>query len=405
MEARAECTIVTGVTAFLPGAVRVEDVDIVIDGESIAAIGKTGERVAREGCKRIAPRGADGRPALVTAGFVDPWTNLGLVEISAEEATVDTDLRALHQDVEHAVRAGVKASRVYDPRSTPIPVARTGGVTSALAVPSGGVIAGQAFWVDLAGERRGETIAKDPAAMVAYLGPGAGSRATTFHVVEVALREAKLWEKQRDAWIKAERAPFANMPLDLEALLPVVRGELPLFVAMDRSADIESLLEMTDGLVPRLVILGGSEAWQVADLLKKREVAVVVDPLVYGPGGFEDLYARPDNAARLREAGVPVMLSTMTTHNVKKLRQVAGNAIREGLSWNDALVAITETPAKTFGLPRHGKVAVGAYANLTVWSGDPFELSTRPLNVFIRGQEVRLESRQTELFERWRSLR
>jgi imidazolonepropionase-like amidohydrolase len=402
-EARAECVIVSGVTAYLPNAVKVEDVDIVVDGEAIAEVGKSGVRVAREGCRRLSPKG-DGQAAVVTAGFIAPWTELGLVEISAEEATVDTDLRALHQDEEHAVRAAVKASRVYDPRSTPIPVARNGGVTSALVVPTGGIIAGQAFWVDLAGERRGETIARDPAAIVAYLGPGAGSRATSFHVVEVALKEAKLWEKQREAWLKAERAPFANMPLDLEALVPVVKGEIPLVVTMDRAADIESFLEMTEGLLPKVVFYGASEGWMVADLLAKRKAAVIIDPLLYGPGGFDDLYARRDNAALLARAGVGVMMVSSEAHNVRKLRQVAGNAVREGMSWKDALLALTETPARVFGLERYGRIEARAIGNIVIWSGDPFEVSTRALHLFIRGREVPMKSRQTELFERWRKL-
>ena len=142
----------------------------------------------------------------------------------------------------------------------------------------------------------------------------------------------------------------------------------------------------------------------VAKALAARKVPVIVDPLLYGPGGFDQLRARPDNAALLAAAGVPVLMSVMNTHQTRKLRQVAGNAVREGLRWEDALLAVTERPAAAFGLAEYGRLEAKAVANVVVWSGDPFELSTQAERVYIRGVEVPKTSRQTELRDRWRRI-
>jgi imidazolonepropionase-like amidohydrolase len=142
----------------------------------------------------------------------------------------------------------------------------------------------------------------------------------------------------------------------------------------------------------------------VADQLAQAKVPVLVDPLAYGPSSFDELYARPDNAALLAKAGVALILTTESTHNARTLRQVAGNAVREGLPHADALRAVTETPARVFGLPDRGRLAVGAAADVVLWSGDPLELSSRAERVWVDGVEVDLRSRQTELRERYRTL-
>jgi imidazolonepropionase-like amidohydrolase len=300
------------------------------------------------------------------------------------------------------VRAAVRASLGFNPRSPVIPVARAGGVTSALVVPMGGIISGGAFFVDLAGGR--EAIGREPAAMLAHLGARGESRAAAMHVVDVALRETLLWKTQRSAWEKAQRAGFATKPLDLEALVPVADGAVPLLVEADRAADLEALLVMLEGTRVRPVILGGAEAWLVRERLAEKRVPVILNPLLFGPGDFDQLRARADNAVLLHAAGVPVILSVFDTHQVRKLRQVAGNAVREGLPWEAALLAVTEAPADAFGMSGHGRIAPGAIGNVVLWSGDPFELATRVVAVFVGGRETSLRTRQTELFERWRRL-
>ena len=129
---------------------------------------------------------------------------------------------------------------------------------------------------------------------------------------------------------------------------------------------------------------------------------MIVDPMVYGPGSFDQVEARPDNASLLHKAGVKVIIATGSSHFARNLRQKAGNAVRGGLDHETALQSITSTPAEVFGLSERGRIEAGAIANLVSWSGDPLELSSQPLEVLVRGKVMPLTSRQTRLFDRYR---
>jgi imidazolonepropionase-like amidohydrolase len=191
---------------------------------------------------------------------------------------------------------------------------------------------------------------------------------------------------------------------DLDALQPLLARQVPLAIRVDRAADIEAVLRFAKEQEIRLIIEGGAEAWLVADGLGAAKVPVVLDPYVNGPGSFDEVRGRADNAALLVAAGVPVALSTFQSHNARTLRQEAGNAVRAGLDHTQAIRAITEVPAAIYGLSDRGRLAAGAVADVAVWSGDPLELSTRLSHLVIDGREVSLETRQTRLLERYRTL-
>ena len=181
-------------------------------------------------------------------------------------------------------------------------------------------------------------------------------------------------------------------------------GTIPLVVGADRAADIEALLRLRQAFGIRLVIQGAAEGWLLAKPLAAADVAVIVDPYVYGPGGFGQIQGRADNAALLAEAGVEVILTTQSSHNARNLGQMAGNAVRGGMTDADALASITAIPAKVFGLEGRGVVEVGASADLVLWTGDPLELSSHPVRVWINGRDIVLESRQTQLRDAYRVL-
>ena len=123
------------------------------------------------------------------------------------------------------------------------------------------------------------------------------------------------------------------------------------------------------------------------------------------PSTFDALGAREDNAALLFAAGVRSASRPGETHNARKLRQVAGNAVRSGLPHDAAVAAITRVPAEALGMgARYGTLAPGKVANLVVWSGDPLEISTQVVEVVIHGRKVSLRNRQTALFEKYRTL-
>lgn len=412
--ASADCTVFWNPGPGDPGRVALpgglaDDAAVVVDDTRIAAVGSPADlrlealdasevRWAGQTCASI-----DLADAVLTPGLVAVDTQVGLVEVSLEQATVDD---AGGRD---PVRAALTVTEAYNPRSTLIPVTRIGGVTSAVVFPTGGLIAGRAGWVDLAGASQREQVVEAAVGMVGRI--AGASRAEGLLRLRELLDDTRWYAAHRGSFDQGRSRELAASRIDLEALIPVVEGELPLVIEADRAADIEALLRFADEQRIRLVITGGAEAWQVADALADAEVPVVVDPLVYGPGSFDEIHARPDNAARLAEAGVDVILSSFSSHNARLVAQMAGNAVRGGMEWGDALQAVTETPARVFGMAEHGAIREGALANLVVWrsvdpelASDPFELSTSPDGVWIRGQAVPLRSRQTELLERYRRL-
>ena len=141
----------------------------------------------------------------------------------------------------------------------------------------------------------------------------------------------------------------------------------------------------------------------MAPEIARARVPVLVQPS--RTSVYDALGTRYGNAALLTRAGVKVALLEPSTHNARNLRQQAGNAVSYGMTWDEALRAVTLSPAEIFGVAgRYGSLDSGKVANVVVWSGDPFELGTRVEHVFIRGTEIPLRSRQTELLERYRTL-
>ncbi len=386
------CTALTGGRVFAEGRLQ-EGLTVVIEGERVAAVAAGAVAPAR--CRTLDVSGQ-----VVTPGLIDPFTRLGALEVPLEPATVDHDAGA----AAGPVRAAFQVADAYNPRSVLIPVARREGVTAVLTLPVGGVVSGRSAFAELDGATQRQAVRRSVTALHASIGGGDGSRAASWALLRQLFEEAALFQRTRAQWERNASRPFANHWRDLEAVQAALAREVPLVVQADRASDIEAALALARAHDLRLVVAGGAEAWLLADALAERRVGVIVDPLLYGPGSFDQVHARVDNAAMLRARGVPVMLSTFDAHNVRRLRQIAGNAVRGGLPWEAALEAITRTPAEVFGWPDQGRLQAGAVANVVVWSGDPLELSTRAERVFVRGREVSLETRQTKLRDRYLTL-
>jgi imidazolonepropionase-like amidohydrolase len=191
-------------------------------------------------------------------------------------------------------------------------------------------------------------------------------------------------------------------------LLDFIRGAGVFVFDVDRAADIRQVLALAAREKLRIAIAGGAEAWRVADELAAAHVPVILDPLEDLPGSFDSIGATLENAARLNQAGVKVTFTLdfpdheSEPHNVRKLRQTAGNAVAHGLPWDAALAGLTRVPAEIFGVAdRFGTIERGRRANLVVWSGDPLEVTTFPTHVFIDGALQPQRSRQTELRDRY----
>jgi imidazolonepropionase-like amidohydrolase len=170
-----------------------------------------------------------------------------------------------------------------------------------------------------------------------------------------------------------------------------------------RAAEIRRAIAFAkrNGMKP--VIAGGAEAWVVADELARAKVPVLLDALENLPYTFDGIGARLDNAALLNRAGVRIAFTQFNeSHNARKVRQLAGNAVAHGLPKDAALAALTAQPAEIFGLSgERGRIARGQVADLVLWSGDPLEVTSAADQVWIGGRAVEMRSRQTELRARY----
>ncbi len=332
----------------------------------------------------------------VARGFVDASSTLGLVEVGMEQATRNHDAGG------GPVRASVIVADAYDPSSIVIAAGRVQGVTSAIIQPAGGLVAGRAGWVDLAGDTQAQAVAEPVIAMRADLVET--SRAGSLETIRELLDDVRDFDANRSSYDRGARRDYAASRRDLDALVPVVRGNLPLVLTADRGSDIEALLRFAREEQVELVIDGGAEAHLFAAELAAADIPVIVRPLTYGAGRFGQIRARRDGTKILAEAGVAILFSTRSAHSLRKLRQLAGNAVREGLTHEAAMKSTTSAVAEVFGMANRADLSVGAVADLVVWSGDPLELGSRAEHMIIRGNVVSLKGRQEALMERYRTL-
>lgn len=391
----AQTIAITGGTIHTVDGPPIERGTVLVRDGRIAAVGAELEIPA--GARRI-----DARGQVVTPGLFDVGSRLGLTEVGAVGDTRDYFLNE-----GDPIRAAFDVVDGINPNSSLIPANRLQGVTTALTSPSGGLIAGSAAVIDLAGSSVNEMLARPRAAMLASFdaGDAGGARGGVSLRLREVLDDARFWRDNRGAFDRGASRVLAASRLDLEALQPVLDGEMPLVVDVDRASDIAAVLRIADDYDLDLVVRGGAEAWMVADELAAADVPVIVNPLNNRPSSFARLGARFDNAAILADAGIRVMLTPFETHRAGDIAWEAGNAVRAGLGWNAALRAVTLTPAEVFGVGEdYGSLTVGKIANLVVWTGDPLELSSRPVQVMIRGEIVPGTSRQRELFDRYRTL-
>ena len=391
---------IVGARVYPVSGPMIENATVVIRDGKVAAIGANVPIPAD--AQRI-----DGTGKWVTPGLFNTESSLGLTEIGAVPETVEGTARGRDQ-----IAAAFRVWEGFNPASVLLAPARNEGVTSVVIVPGGGLIAGQAAVVDLSGQTIIDMLRRGPAAMVAQLGNseqgGAGARGELMMRLREVLDEARSYATRTSRGAqRPDPTAFEASRIHLAAMGPVLAGQLPLIIGADMASDIDAALRLADEYDLRIMISGGAEAWKVAERLAAARVPVLTGALNNIPGGFTTLGARQENAAMLRRAGVNVLLvgAGGEAFNVRNIRQEAGNAVAYGMTWDDALRAVTLAPAEAFGVANQvGSIQAGRDANIVVWSGDPFEFSTTAERVFIRGVDVKAPSRQDMLIERYKTL-
>ena len=403
----AQTIAITGGTVYPVDGPRIENGTVLIRDGRIAAVGR--DVAIPAGAERI-----DATGKWVTPGLFNAATQLGVVEIGAVAET---------RDVIPSGRDGISAAFTvwdgFNPASVLLAPARNDGVTTVGVVPGGGLIAGQAAVVDLVPGPTSDMVRRASAAMVATMVPpgggGDGQGPATRGELQVRLRElladTRAYMRNRAAYERAETREFAASRADLEAMIPVAEGRLPLLIQADRASDIDAALRLARELDLRIIIGGGAEAWMMASQLAAARVPVFTGAMNNIPTGFTTLGSLQENVGLLRRAGVQVVVignaggGDEETFNARNVRYEAGNAVAYGATWDDALRAVTLTPAEVLGVAeRIGSLTVGKDANVVVWSGDPFEFQTDAEHVLIRGRSVKAPSRQDLLMERYRTL-
>ena len=390
---------ITNARIFTAAGPAIEKGTVVIRAGKIAAVGAN---VAVPAGARV----IDASNKIVTPGFIESNTNLGIVEVSlSAEGTADQN------STDPGVSAAFDVTDAFNPFSTAIPVARVDGITRALVVPggTGHIVQGQAAVFDLGGDHVPSSVTKPQAAMMAVFGEAGagvagGSRATALLRLRELLQDAADFNANRTAWLSAQRRQYVRSRLDLEALRPVVTGRMPLAIYANRASDLLAAMRLAEEFKLKLVLLGAAEGWMVAEEIARRRIPVVIKPLTNIPS-FDALGATLENAARLQKAGVTLVLSSFDTNRAGTLRQEVGNAISYGLDADAALRSVTITPAQVWGIgDRAGSLEVGKDADVVIWSGDPFELTTAAEQVFIKGREMPMETRQSELLKKYRTI-
>lgn len=338
----------------------------------------------------------------ITAGLFNSSTQLGTVEVSAIEQTVD------FYSENETVTASLRIADVFNPRSTLIPHNRVHGLTHSLLIPESGthLFAGQVALVQLGNQPK--VIHPSLAVALDFTERGislmGGSRAAALVQLRQALDDAKDFSRNRKAALAGDHRNYVLSYADLAALEPVVNGKKPLLVRTNRASDISVILELAKNFQLQLILSSALEGWMVADEIAKAQVPVIIDPIHNLPNSYESLGARLDNAKLLADAGVKLLFTGMdwhNTHNAYLVRQSAGNAVANGLDKSVAIAAMTTNPAQLFNAPVTGDIAIGDIADLVLWGGDPLELTSEAELVMIEGEIIPMKSRSLQLRDRY----
>jgi len=403
--------IINGTVALGDGSQPIPNGTVVIRDRRIVAAG---------GMRMKLPAGTqviDASGKWVTPGIVAGFSRLGLadVDLSAEGAD-DTNNNG-------PFNAAIDVVPAINPLYQTVGVNRADGVTRALVAPSAGksIFAGQGAVIDTGADMDPITAARK--FQFVELGEtgkdkAGGSRASAYVLFRNALREAaELSGVARPIAVRHQRSEDVLLTrFDAAALLPVLQGKQYLFVHVERASDILQVLELKQEFrALKIVLVGASEGWMVADRIARSEIPVIASAVNDLPASFEQLAATQSNVGRMRSAGVNVsigMIDDSDTRNLFMERQYAANLVglqkvpgATGVSWGEALAMITSRPAQAVGMGGEiGSLAPGRRADVVIWSGDPLEGSSAAEQVYIDGVRQPLETHQTRLRDRYRYL-
>ena len=345
----------------------------------------------------------DASNKIITPGVIAPDTQIGILEIGAISETRDGD-----SDI---YSMGFSVFDAINPNSTLIPWNRSNGVTSAITLPdfNWDPLSGMASFLLLDGSLRVNGM--PDVALTGEIGAlSSGSRAESLILLRDLLEFASILDEKDMASSKKiseaiedfEIAELMDLqPRDVIALYNLLNNNLPLIIKTNRASDILKLIDIKKLYRLNLVLMSAQEATLVADEIAENNIPVIINPFDNIPDSFDELASNIRIAGSLEKAGIKVMFSESRTHNYHLIRQGAGNAVANGMSYTGAIMALTSNVAESFNIPERGRLQQGMKADLVIWEGDPLEPSTFPSKVYINGNDMDLSTRSSRLTERY----
>jgi imidazolonepropionase-like amidohydrolase len=345
----------------------------------------------------------DVKGKIVTPGLIAPDTEIGIVEIGALNVTRD--------DESNIYDIGFSIHSAFNPNSTLIPWNRSNGITSAITLPRntsspiGGL--GSFFILD---SKMNINSNADMVLIGRLGGSGSSSRAEMLSLMDDILSFGSSLSKKDigsdltiDEIIESSSiASYLDLKTrDVKTLFRLFEENLPLIIKSHRASDIINLINLKKKYDLNLIIMGAQEASLVVDEIAQNDIPLIINPINNIPNSFDELASNINLAQRLEKEGITMMFNVSRDHNYHLIRQGAGVAVANGLSYGSAIKALTSNAAKVFNIDKRGSIKVGNHADIVIWEADPLEPSSMPEKVFIDGIETDLTTRSTRLRDRY----
>ena len=378
-------------------------------------------KIKAVGTNVAVPKGTkiiDGKGKHVYPGLISANTSLGLTEIASVSGSLDLAETG-------NINTNVNTAIAVNPDSELIPVARANGITHVLTRPEGGLISGTSAlirldgwtWEDL---RAGGQIAlhiqwpsvpptatptTDPAQLTQQ-----EERKKTYDrnlkAIGQAIDDARAYQQAKNASGKGGQ-PLKADPV-LEAMIPVLEGKVPVIMHAEEIRQIKNAIKWTEEEGLRMILAGSTDVWRVADLLKEKQIPVIVTGVLNVPARDDESYdSAYAVAANLHAKGVKFCIAnpggSFDAAFTRNLPYHSAMASAFGLPKEEALKAVTLYPAEILGLGAAlGSIEVGKSASLILTDGDPLEIRTKILAEYIDGRPVNLNNnKHYKLYEKY----
>lgn len=401
-------TFITNGTIHVGNGTVIENGTIVISNGKITSVG------AAAGSPGSDARVIDAKGKHVYPGLILANTDIGLKEIA-------NGVRASNDHTELGeFNSNIRAITAYNTDSRVMAVLRSNGILLASVAPQGGSVSGSSTIVQLDAWNWEDAAYQMDAGMHITLPsfisrgggrrfggfpgfPGAGGADAGKSALE-KVEEIKSFFRQAKAYI--QEPVHSNVNLKLEAMRPLIEKKQKLFVHGDQIKQMLIAIDFAKEFGVDVVIVGGSESFQIADLLKANNISVILDQCLNLPATEDDDIDQPfKTPAALQKAGVLYCISDDDANTrYRNLSYNAGIAATFGLTKEEALSAITLNAAKILGVEgKTGSIEVGKDANIVVSEGDLLDMkSSTVTDALIQGRQINLDNKQKQLYERYK---